>query len=422
MKNGDLKDRARAMIFKDGKILAVREKDGFIGIPGGHVKYGESPRDAIIRELVEELGLTEDVLFRVVPEKGFEKTLPDHSFIFAFDLPDNVDILPSDEIQSFDFVPLPFEDSNGNVFTYPKALSEKKNSLAIKHNDKNAEAALVRSMDVISGHIGNLDGQDRGARIKEMEQEAENLRLLIDDLKASRENESIEDEELFEYVAGDDEKFKKEDAHEIVRHLEGIQHEVDEIVKKENGKISKSEFQKHVIKHIHQDHMEPKQAIDATYLELRDKSRGDESTLGGLAFDAYSELRNKVLENFVSKEGSEWVVHSESGKEMGRYKTKEEADKRLGQIEYFKHKHNDVGIQDPCSICDHAFGAHKGGSECAKCDCVGFENSEPNCECGHSYGRHGGDAEPCGVENCECSAPRIGKPVGGSFPIPSAIY
>jgi hypothetical protein len=132
--------------------------------------------------------------------------------------------------------------------------------------------------------------------------------------------------------------------------------------------------------------------------------------------------RNDVLENFVSKEGSEWVVHSESGKEMGRYKTKEEADKRLGQIEYFKHKHNDVGIQDPCSICDHAFGAHKGGSECAKCDCVGFENSEPNCECGHSYGKHGGDEEPCGVENCECSAPRIGKPVGGSFPIPSAIY
>jgi hypothetical protein len=33
-----------------------------------------------------------------------------------------------------------------------------------------------------------------------------------------------------------------------------------------------------------------------------------------------------------------WCVYSEKGKLMGRYRTKEEAEKRLKQIEYFKHK------------------------------------------------------------------------------------
>jgi len=33
-----------------------------------------------------------------------------------------------------------------------------------------------------------------------------------------------------------------------------------------------------------------------------------------------------------------WCVYSEKGKLLGRYKTKKEAEKRLRQIEYFKHK------------------------------------------------------------------------------------
>jgi hypothetical protein len=33
-----------------------------------------------------------------------------------------------------------------------------------------------------------------------------------------------------------------------------------------------------------------------------------------------------------------WCVYSEKGRLLGRYKTKKEAEKRLRQIEYFKHK------------------------------------------------------------------------------------
>lgn len=40
----------------------------------------------------------------------------------------------------------------------------------------------------------------------------------------------------------------------------------------------------------------------------------------------------------ISKEGSGYVVRSEGGKKLSKkYRSKEEAKKRLAQIEYFKH-------------------------------------------------------------------------------------
>lgn len=39
----------------------------------------------------------------------------------------------------------------------------------------------------------------------------------------------------------------------------------------------------------------------------------------------------------IRKEGSKYVVKSEKGKNLGSYKTKAAADKRLKQVEMFKH-------------------------------------------------------------------------------------
>lgn len=39
----------------------------------------------------------------------------------------------------------------------------------------------------------------------------------------------------------------------------------------------------------------------------------------------------------VVKEGEKYVIRSEKGKHLGDYPTKEEAERRLKQIEYFKH-------------------------------------------------------------------------------------
>lgn len=40
----------------------------------------------------------------------------------------------------------------------------------------------------------------------------------------------------------------------------------------------------------------------------------------------------------IKKEKSNYKVESKSGKNLGKYKTKKEAEKRLKQVEYFKHK------------------------------------------------------------------------------------
>ena len=39
----------------------------------------------------------------------------------------------------------------------------------------------------------------------------------------------------------------------------------------------------------------------------------------------------------IVKEGDRWVVRAESGRNMGSYATKAEAEKRLKQVEMFKH-------------------------------------------------------------------------------------
>lgn len=50
------------IVEKDGEIMLSRRantgwNDGKLCIPGGHVEYGESPRQAAVREAREELGL-----------------------------------------------------------------------------------------------------------------------------------------------------------------------------------------------------------------------------------------------------------------------------------------------------------------------------------------------------------------------------
>jgi len=44
-------------------------------------------------------------------------------------------------------------------------------------------------------------------------------------------------------------------------------------------------------------------------------------------------------EGKIKKEGSKWVIRSETGKKLGEFNSKEEAVERLRQIEFFKgHK------------------------------------------------------------------------------------
>ncbi len=51
----------RVLVIKGRKVLLVREKDDdWWSFPGGGVDYGETIRDALIREVVEELGVVKE--------------------------------------------------------------------------------------------------------------------------------------------------------------------------------------------------------------------------------------------------------------------------------------------------------------------------------------------------------------------------
>ena len=43
------------------------------------------------------------------------------------------------------------------------------------------------------------------------------------------------------------------------------------------------------------------------------------------------------LDETIRKQGNKYVIYSKKGKKLGSYTTKKAAQKRLGQIEYFKH-------------------------------------------------------------------------------------
>jgi hypothetical protein len=64
----------------------------------------------------------------------------------------------------------------------------------------------------------------------------------------------------------------------------------------------------------------------------------------------------------VQKMGNEWCVLSEEGKKLGCYPSRKQAEERLREIEYFKHKkdNNDWAKQECyCESCGSYFFSQK---------------------------------------------------------------
>jgi 8-oxo-dGTP diphosphatase len=52
---------ACAVIYENGKLLIVRDQQGFWSGAGGWIEVGESPEEAVVREVREELGVESEV-------------------------------------------------------------------------------------------------------------------------------------------------------------------------------------------------------------------------------------------------------------------------------------------------------------------------------------------------------------------------
>ena len=58
---------ASATIYEGGKLLVVRDNQGFWAGVGGWIEIGETPEEAIVREVREELGVESEVISREQP-------------------------------------------------------------------------------------------------------------------------------------------------------------------------------------------------------------------------------------------------------------------------------------------------------------------------------------------------------------------
>ena len=88
MTEPQLRDRATAVVIRDGKVLLVLGRGPVYMMPGGGVEPGESPAEAAKRELFEETGLTAtgtDYLFIV-------ETAINRHHVFLIDATGDVEI------------------------------------------------------------------------------------------------------------------------------------------------------------------------------------------------------------------------------------------------------------------------------------------------------------------------------------------
>lgn len=108
-KNLSIEVIARAVIIFENKLVACRakERDSYF-LPGGHVEFGESAKEALAREIKEEMGVDAVVSkFIGVVENMYEQSGTKHheiNLVFLAQVADEKNIVSQEEHFEFSFI------------------------------------------------------------------------------------------------------------------------------------------------------------------------------------------------------------------------------------------------------------------------------------------------------------------------------
>jgi ADP-ribose pyrophosphatase YjhB (NUDIX family) len=135
-----------------GQVLCVKQGYGELNwtTPGGRVEVGETPADALVREVLEETGLV--VVVRQLVGVYDKRYCNDIVFSFLCDIVDDTGWTPSEEITSkgyfsSDLLPVPM--ASNTVLRIRDAV-EKRWGIQRILNQPNEAAALLRALNVTS--------------------------------------------------------------------------------------------------------------------------------------------------------------------------------------------------------------------------------------------------------------------------------
>ncbi len=101
---------ARGVCLREGRLLLCRAKSGATTyLPGGHIEFGETGRQALVREVKEELGLDAQTgRFLGVVENAFTQHGKPHAeinLVYELILPPNAEIAAREDWIEFEWRP-----------------------------------------------------------------------------------------------------------------------------------------------------------------------------------------------------------------------------------------------------------------------------------------------------------------------------
>lgn len=116
---------ARGVCIRDGKLLLCKAKGGATTyLPGGHIEFGESGREALLREMREEAGLNcETGRFLGVVENKFMQHSKPHAeinLVYEMSIPPEAEVVAQESWIEFLWWPL---DDLSSAALLPEAFN-----------------------------------------------------------------------------------------------------------------------------------------------------------------------------------------------------------------------------------------------------------------------------------------------------------